>query len=52
MRNRFFNGFHSAREVVETVSEVLPARDTPLKGGINESAPVLRNRKLATALTD
>src|SRR5579863_533728 len=34
IRNRF-NGFHSARETVETVSEALPARDTPLKRGVN-----------------
>jgi hypothetical protein len=37
IRNRF-NGFHSARETVETVPEVLPACDTPLKRGVNESA--------------
>ena len=30
--------FTAARETVETVSEVLPARDTPLKQGVNESA--------------
>ena len=35
-----FNGFPSTRETVETVSEVLPARHTPLKRGINESASV------------
>ena len=33
-----FNGFNSARETVETVSEVLPASGTPLKRGVNESA--------------
>jgi len=38
IRNRLnFNGFHSARETVETVPEILPARDTPLKRGVNES---------------
>ena len=38
VRNRF-NGFESGRETVETVSEVLPARDTPLKQGVNERKP-------------
>jgi len=37
IRNRF-NGFPGMRETVETVSEVLPARNTPLKRGVNESA--------------
>jgi hypothetical protein len=37
IRNRF-NGFHGARETVETVSEVLPTRDTLLQRGVNESA--------------
>jgi len=37
IRNRF-NGFPSTRETVETVSEVLPARHTPLKRGVNEGA--------------
>jgi len=42
IRNRF-NGFRSGRETVETVSEVLPARDTPLKQGVNESVIVHNN---------
>jgi hypothetical protein len=36
IRNRF-NGFHGARETVETVAEVLPARASALKRCGNES---------------
>jgi hypothetical protein len=40
-RNRF-NGFHRARETVETVSEASPPLPTPLKRGVNESGPCAR----------